>query len=262
MEPIYTAENTYAAYQLNWSLALFGKSELPDPALWLDSLRGATEKDRVRVLSYHRRSTNVLQFLISTLPHTSPAEIVRVVKGRLQYLVRDCLPHAFRRNYHVQSTGAATSKVLDRYVAGQTAKHPMADASVQTCLEAIQFEDVTIDVSRPVVGTYGQYLNALQIVVENAGAWHEIRETQLRRVRDMIVRTAGKKKWRLSRIGLLSNHVHVLLSASVTESPQSIALSLMNNIAFVYGMKPVLKYSYYAGTFGSYNRGAMGLHER
>ena len=31
MEPIYTAENTKAAYQLNWSVALFGETEVPSP---------------------------------------------------------------------------------------------------------------------------------------------------------------------------------------------------------------------------------------
>lgn len=99
--------------------------------------------------------------------------------------------------------------------------------------------------------------------MESAESWHEVRETQLRRVRDVIVRACDKKEWRLSRIGLLSNHVHVLLDAGVTESPQSVALSLMNNVAYVYNMKPILKSSCYtAGTFGSYDRGAMRIHER
>jgi hypothetical protein len=53
----------------------------------------------------------------------------------------------------------------------------------------------------------------------------------LQRVRDVIVRAAKKKGWHLSRIGLLSNHEHVLLGASVTDSPKSLALSLMNNMA-------------------------------
>lgn len=137
----------------------------------------------------------------------------------------------------------------------------MADASVQLLLEASQFHDNVVDLSKPCVGTYGQYLNSLQIVLENAENWHEVRETQLTRVRNMIVRACRKKEWRLSRIGLLSNHVHVLLGAGVTESPQSVALSLMNNVAYVYDMKPILKFSYYAGTFGGYDRGVVRLHE-
>ncbi len=262
MDPIYTADNTNAAYQLNWSLALFGKQGLPAPASWCEELKAATESDGVRILSSHARSDSTLQFLVSTCPKSSPSDIVRSVKGRLQYLIRDLLPKAFRRNYHVQSTGEAKSDVLDQYVAGQTAKHPMADNAVQACLEALQFHDEAVDLSKCSIGTYGQYLNSLQIVLENEDNWNEVRESQLQRVQKVIIQTAKKKKWQLSRVGLLSNHMHMLLGASVAESPQSIALSLMNNIAYAYGMKPILKFSYYAGTFGGYDRGAIRIHER
>ncbi|KAA1261196.1 Transposase IS200 like protein [Rubripirellula obstinata] len=257
MEPIYTADKTTAAYQLNWSLALFGKSDLSDQSAWLEELQAATEADGVRILSANARSENTIQFLASTRPESSPSDIVRSVKGRLQYLIRDQNPKAFRRNYHIQSVGEANSNVLDQYVAGQTAKHPIADDAVQARIEAAQFHDESVDLSKTSIGTYGKYLNSLQVVVENAESWHEVRDSQLQRVRRVIVRACEKKPWRLSRIGLLSNHVHVLLGADVTDSPQSVALSLMNNIAHVYEMKPILKFSYYVGTFGGYDRGVV-----
>lgn len=261
MEPIYTADNTTTAYQLNWSLALFGKCDLPAQSVWLEELRVTTESDGVRILSCNVRSENTLQFFVSTRPASTPSDVVRSVKGRLQYLIRDRIPKAFRRNYHIQSVGEVTPSILDQYVAGQTARHPMADDVVRSRLEALQFNDKAIDLSKPCIGTYGQYLNSLQIVLENAESWCEVREAQLTRVRNMIIQACKKKYWQLSRIGLLSNHVHVLLGASVTESPQSVALSLMNNIAYVYKMKPILKYSYYVGTFGGYDRGAIRLHQ-
>lgn len=262
MEPIYTSRNTNAAYQLNWTLSLFGKAKLPEPRAWRGELTAATELDGVRLLSCNPTSDTTLQFLISSRPQSSPADIVRSVKGRLQHLIRDHIPKAFRRNYHIQSAGEASSKVLDQYVAGQAKRHPMADENVQTRLEACQFHDHTVDLSKPSMGTYGQYLNSLQIVLETIDSWNEVREAQLQRVRQVIVRAAKKKSWQLSRIGLLSNHVHVLVGVAVTESPQSVALSLMNNLAYVYEMKPILKCSYYAGTFGGYDRGAIRLHER
>ena len=73
----------------------------------------------------------------------------------------------------------------------------------------------------------------------------------------MIIRAAAKHDWRLSRIGLLSNHIHVLLGAGVTESPADVALSLMNNVAYAQGMKPAFRFSYYVGTFGPYDRNAV-----
>ncbi len=262
MDPIYTPENTNAAYQLNWSLSLFGKCKLPDQAAWSEELQAATEKDNVRILSILTRTENVLQFFVSTRPTISPSDVVRSVKGRLQYLIRDQIPKAFRRNYHVQSVGEVNSKVLDQYVAGQTAKHPMADPKVQACLAAYQFQDADIDLSQCSIGTHGQYLNSLQIVLENAHGWNEIREIQLERMRDIIVGAARKKSWQLARIGLLANHIHILLGAAATESSELVALSLMNNIAYVYDMKPILRFSYYSGTFGGYDRGAIRMHQR
>ncbi|WP_197454928.1 transposase [Stieleria varia] len=262
MEPIYTAENTTTAYQLNWSLALFGKCRFPEQSLWLKDLQAATESDGVRILSSNVRSENTLQFFVSTRPASTPSEIVRSIKGRLQHLIRDQIPKAFRRNYHIQSIGEANSSVLDQYVAKQTARHPMADDAVQSRLESTQFHDASIDLSKPRIGTYGQYLNSLQIVMKNSDGWHDVRATQLLRVRNIIVRASMKKDWTLSRIGLLSNHLHVLLSAGVTESPQSVALSLMNNVAYVYDMKPILMSSYYVGTFGGYDRGAVRMHDQ
>ncbi|EMI57366.1 transposase [Rhodopirellula sallentina] len=255
MESIYTEANTRAAFQLNWSVSLFGKEPLPSSEHWYDRLKTAIDPDGVRLLSADHLNDNTYQFLVSTKPHCSPSAIVRSIKGRLQYLIRDEIPKAFRRNYHVQSLGDAKAATLDRYVSRQTDKHPMADPVVQRRLDTLQFHDPTIDLAHPNTGTYGRYLNSLQIVLENIDGWREVRESMLRRVRGVIVKSAMKKPWRLSRIGLLSNHVHILLGGSVTDSPSSIALSLMNNIAFVYEMKPILKFSFYAGTFGGYDRG-------
>ncbi|MCA9011199.1 MAG: transposase [Planctomycetaceae bacterium] len=261
MQPIYTADNTNAAYQLNWSLSLFGLQPLPIIEQWLAELKTATVADGVRVLSAELRSANVAQFFVSTRPEISPSDVVRSVKSRLQYLLRKDLPKAFRRNYHIQSVGEAKSEVLDRYVAKQTEKHPMADPRVQSLLAGLQFYDQTVELDRPQIGTYGQYLNSIQIVLENDGGWHEVGEEHLNGVRNMIIAAAKKKDWRLSRIGLLSNHLHILVGAEVNESPQSVALSLMNNIAYVHSMTPVLKFSYYAGTFGGYDRGAIRLNQ-
>ncbi|QDV26403.1 hypothetical protein [Aureliella helgolandensis] len=121
-------------------------------------------------------------------------------------------------------------------------------------------EVVVAEQSKPEIGAYGQYLNSLHIVMENADGLHEVREDELQAVRDIVIRATAKKNWWLSRIGLLSNHLHVLLGARVTDSPQAVALSLMNNIAYVYEMKAILKFSYYAGTFAGYDRGAIRLH--
>ena len=73
----------------------------------------------------------------------------------------------------------------------------------------------------------------------------------------MVVRASASKGWRLARIGLLSNHLHILLGCSMTDSPESVALSLLNNLAYAQGMTPAFRFSYYVGTFGRYDRNAI-----
>jgi REP element-mobilizing transposase RayT len=257
MSPLYTADNTTPAFQLNWSVSLFARVALPPPCEWREQLAAATEADGVRILEFHGTQDNVGHFLVSTTPGIAPSQIVRSLKGRWQYLIRRRHPSAFRRNYFIGSVGEANCQVLDQYIAGQTSKHRMADRRVQNRFEALQFHDPTVDLGQTHTGNHGQFVYALQVVVENECGWNEVRESVLVESRDMIARAAAKKGWRLSRIGLLSNHVHVLLGAGVAESSESVALSLMNNLAYVQGMKPVLRFSYYVGTFGPYDRGAI-----
>jgi REP element-mobilizing transposase RayT len=255
--PIYQSLNCTAAFQLNWSVALFGRADFPLISDWLDRLKVATERDGVRILEAHQSQSNAIQFFVSTRPDLAPSDIVRSVKGRWQYLIQSLNPSIFRRNYFIGSVGDADSETLDQYVARQVQKHPMVDDRVTEQLEVLQFHDAAIEPAAEQIGNYGKYVYGLHVVVENAGHWNEVREDVLVGMREMIVRACSVKGWRLARIGLLSNHMHVLLGCHVTESPESIALSLLNNLAYVQGMKPVFRFSYYVGTFGPYNRGAI-----
>ena len=39
MTPLYTAENCSSAFQLNWSLSVFGAAEFPPRSEWLEKLQ-------------------------------------------------------------------------------------------------------------------------------------------------------------------------------------------------------------------------------
>jgi REP element-mobilizing transposase RayT len=260
VRPIYTAENCEKAYQLNWSVSLFGREQLEIAPYTLDALRPITEADGVRILEHRQLHADTFQFLVSTQPDTTPSEIIRSLKGRIQYLIRDSQPKAFRRNYFIASLGEVNSKILNEYIQHQTAKHPMAAEHIQERFEQLQYFDDQIDLAKVITGNYGQFIYAIQIVIENAEHWHEARIDVLRKHRDMIVQVARKKEWQLSRIGIVSNHTHLLLGPHMIESPESVALSLLNNLAYAQGMKPVFRFSYYVGGFGAYDRGAIRKH--
>ena len=43
----------------------------------------------------------------------------------------------------------------------------------------------------------------------------------------------------------------------MTDFPESVALSLLNNLAYAQGMTPAFRFSDYVGTFGRYDRNAI-----
>lgn len=256
-QPIYTIANTTAAYQLNWSLTLFLRRPFPFSSACFDALREITEVDSVRILEHQQIEARQLRFFVSTQPPVSPAQVIRSVKGRLQYLIRGEDPKLFQRNYSICSVGDPDNDRLHDYVAKQPSRHRMADPRVQEIMESLQFLDEQVDLKAVRLSSYGQYLYNLHIVLENHDHLHNVHESHLRQLRSMIIRACERKQQLLARIGMVTNHMHLLLGCDIRSSPQEVALSLMNNMAYVMGMKAMTEFSYYVGTFGPYNRNAI-----
>ena len=257
LQPIYTAENCRAAYQLNWSLSLFANLPLPSKDDWLSALTEATEADRVRLLECRQTSDRVVQFFVSTTPQVSPSAAIRSLKGRLQYLLREKIPQAFRRNYRLESVGEANNPVLEKYVANQVKRHSMSDDRVNQRMDQLQFHDEAVDLGALRYSAHGQFIYNLQLVLENADHLHDTRPDALAASREMLIRACAKKAWLLSRMGLVTNHVHLLVGCDVVDAPRDVALSLMNNLAYAHGMKAVCEFGFYVGTFGNYDRDAI-----
>ena len=257
VSPLYLPANCQAAFQLNWSLSIFASQPWGESSQCIESLIPDFESNGIRLLEWRIMENNTAQFFVSTLPTVVPCDLVRYIKGRWQHRARTVSPIVFRRNYSLASVGAANDQTLDTYVANQTNKHRMAQDRVQTMFEEMQFHDPTIHLTVPQTNNHGRFIYALQVVIESEGNWNDIRKTAQEGYVAAIRKTCAKYEWRLSRIGVLANHIHILLAAGVTYSPESIALSFLNNLAYSQGMKPVFKFSYYAGTFGPYDRGAI-----
>ncbi|MGH7140225.1 MAG: hypothetical protein ACREHD_31185 [Pirellulales bacterium] len=248
--------NSKAAYKLNWSLSVFWNTSAPPAESWYEALGQVTEPDGVRLLEHRVIKGSVSQFLASTRPELAPADMVRSVKGRLQHLVRKKLPKAFRRNYGLRSVGDAGAGVVDRYVQRQAAHHPMADPRVQRQLEALSINGGG-DFTTPRVAGHAQFLYNLHLVLVHHDRDKELRRALLERRRDRVIAIAAKKGHLLGRGQLLADHLHVMLGCALTDAPQQVALAYMNNLAYAEGMKPLLGFSYYVGTFGEYDLDAV-----
>ena len=256
LTPIYTIDNCHAAFQLDWSLTVFWHQR-PSAADWLDGLKAVTEKDGVRVLEHRFLDERMSQCLVSTRPEVSPHALVRSVKGRLQYLVRDKYPRAFQRNYCLRSVGSATRETVENYVRSQPGHHPMADPRVQPIIERYQICNPQIDLSLPREGDHAVFWYNLHVVLGYTGRFREVREEQIAARSAMIIGVSDKQGYLLSRGGIVADHIHLALGGVPSQSPGEIAVRFMNNLAYTDGMKRVFEFSYYVGTFGEYDLGAI-----
>jgi REP element-mobilizing transposase RayT len=255
--PIYTAESCRFAYQLNWSLSIFSQQALPDASEWLPQLKSATEPDGVRVLEHRVKNNTTHQFLLSTQPHVSPSQVIRSVKGRCQYLIRAQIPQAFSRNYHLQSVGSAKRDAVQQYISSQTAHHRMADDRVQKRLTELQFHTPAIELSTIRRSAHGQFVYNLHLVFVHRDRLSDVRPQYLEDIHTMLKRASTHHKHLLTDAGILSDHVHLAIGCDINESPQEVALSYLNNLAYTQGMKAAYQHGAYLGTFGDYDLGAI-----
>ena len=128
---------------------------------------------------------------------------------------------------------------------------------VQRRLARFQRSYPDVDLSKPSFSSHGEYWYNLHVVLVNDERWMEIREDVLEKIHSMVERAASKHGDRLSRVGLVADHVHVTMGCPIGRSPEEVALSYLNNCACACGMKPVFQFGYYVGTIGEYDRGAV-----
>ena len=253
----YSASNCKAAFQLNWSLTVFSDSGFSGIEKLAEQVSPLLENDGVRILEWRLKNQDVLQFFLSTKPDLPPTEIVRFLKARLQYASRNSQPIKFKRNYGIRSVGTANDKVLDHYIAIQPERHPMAQERVQAMFQEIQYHDSLVEISRPRTTSHGQYIYGLQVVVESQGDWNNVHKDSLNGYIHSIKNTCIRNEWLLSRIGILANHIHILVGPGATDSPENVALELLNELSKSETTIAQFKFSFYVGTFGPYNRAAI-----
>ncbi|MEX2137732.1 MAG: transposase [Pirellulales bacterium] len=256
LTPLYTAKNCSFSCPLQWGLSIFWRTDVIDNG-WFHDLSVALEGDGIRLLGHRFAEAGVSQFVISTQPHVVPLTIVKHVKGRLQHLVRDRWPKALKRNYALRSFGHVTRELVEAYVASQLGHHQMADPRVQERLRRFQIRHSEVDLSQPRQTSHGLYWYNLHIVLVHRDRWSETREDVLQRVHDMILKVCGAKDWLLSRAAVLTDHVHLALGCTIDVAPVDVALSFLNNLAYVHGIRPVYQFGGFLGTFGEYDQRAV-----
>jgi len=254
-EAQYTVENTDAAYQLDWSYSLFWR-ESPTTWEWVGELPKVMEQDSIRVLNHKFAPPRVSQFLISTTPDVSPMLIAQRLKGRLQHWLKGVVSQPFQRNYALRSLGSTKRDKVEAYLASQLRHHKLADERFEQKLAKYQIVDNSVDLSAPRETAHARYWYNLHLVfVTPDREWHADEEF-FAKLQAMVIGAARKKGHWLSRASLLPDHVHLALGCELSESPETVALSYMNNLAHSV-QAAAFEHRYWVGTFGEYDLGAV-----
>ena len=133
----------------------------------------------------------------------------------------------------------------------------MADPQVDAAFERFQLTFPEVDLGSRQHSSHGVYIYNLHVVLVNDGRWNEVRESELAKTGNMVRRVAERKNHRLSRLSLLADHIHFTAAIPPDQSPVEVALAYMNNVAYAHGMKAVFRPSFYVGTIGEYDTGAI-----
>lgn len=260
VQPLYDARGLQPAYHLRYSWTgwpAIGTS-FPEPLLWrLPELEEAWEHDGLRALE-GTASKKTIQITFSVQPRVSPVYFCSRVKGRLQYALRKAgTPLRFSRKLAMRLVGDNRTADVERYIQSQVTKERFADPRFAQALEELRFIDTTHHLPTPSETGGGRYWYNLHLVLvmEERHRIGDLR--QLRKLRDQTLRIAAKKGHIIACLSVLPDHLHVALRGNVEHSPEQIALSFQNNLAYALGQVRIWQPTYYVGTFGEYDMHAI-----
>lgn len=259
--PIYTAETLTPAYHLRyaWTGWPVSGTEIPvqPQPPFFERLDAAWQTDRLRRIATDWQCDKI-QLTFSTVPTVSPTHFVARVKGRLQHALRLAgTPVRFSRKVAFRGIGDNHSTDIQHYIAGQVDRACFVDERFANLMK--QFTKVK-DVRRfaePLVSNSGRYWYNLHIVLVISGRGTLGSLTELQKLDGSVDGIAAKHQYDIVVRSWLLDHLHLGLRGNTQESPEEIALALMNNTAYAVGQNAIWQRGYYAGTFSEYDVNAV-----
>lgn len=261
LTPIYTPQNIDSpAYQLRYAWTGWPSSNSfpQQPSeVFFASLETHWETDGIRRLETDW-SAQQIQFTCSVRPTVSPICFVGRIKGRLQHGLRQSgISVPFSRKVSFRSVGNNRRDQVEAYVAKQVAKERFVDERFARFMTNFTVADPLVRLQAPTETKSGRYWYNLHLVLVTESRMRFTDEGSLSLIGKMCDKVAAKKQCRMAIRAVMPDHVHIALRGNIENSPEEIALAFMNNIAFAFGQKAVFRPSYYVGTFGEYDMGAV-----
>lgn len=258
--PLYIAHNLRPAYQLRygWSGWPSPGYTLPEPPpSLLKELAGLWEKDGLRLLEHCWDPRQIL-LTFSATPKLPPVFLAARIKGRLQHTFRrQGKPTKFSRKLALRSIGHSARETVESYIRKQLDKEKMADPRYEDNLRSHAISDPTVNLSLPTETGSGRYWYNLHLVLIVANRYRMRWDQKGKNISVACRQTAEKKGYAISTLSLMPDHLHIALRGNVEDSPEDIALSFQNDLAYLMGRYRLWEDNYYVGTFGEYTMGAV-----
>ncbi len=259
-KPLYNAHDQQPAFALRYTwtgwVTAGDLRSLGEPA-WLQ-LVAAWETDGLRLLEREvQRDSGLLTF--STTPVVSPILLAVRAKGRLQHAFRtsETGPVDFSRKVAVRSVGENTSASILAYIQSQVQHEEFTDTRFAQFLEQFTVVNPSVDLSHPTPTNSGRYWYNLHIVLVTDSRFRIVDESSLTKIREGSFRIAEKKGYQIAALSVMPDHLHVALRANLEHSPEDVAVSFQNNLAFMLKKGAIWRSGYYVGTFCEYNMNAI-----
>jgi REP element-mobilizing transposase RayT len=264
LQPPYSGVNVEPAYQLRYTWCSWPSTgALPSLSTggW-ESLIALWETDGLRVLETSQ-TTDRLLVTFSVRPDVSPVFLATRAKGRLQHAYRtiEGTICKFSRKLAVRSVGENCTEDVRRYIRQQVGNEPLLDARLRELLPRFTIEGKT-DLAAPTETLSGRYWYNLHVVLVGLGRYRIVDQPGLTILRDQSFRIAEKKGYAIASLAVMPDHLHVALRGNIEHSPHEVALAFQNNLSYALGRGRIWQDTYYVGTFGEYNIGAIRRQQR
>ena len=259
-KPLYTANNLCPAYHLRYGWTAWPSAEPFPPAPpngVIDGLSSTWKADSIHLLE-HKWRPDCIRMVFSTAPTVSPAFLTARAKGRLQHALRQAgNPVKFSRKLAVRSIGENRRADVEGYIRTQLNREHLADSRFEERLRSHAVSDASVDLAAPTETGSGCYWYNLHLVLVVAGRYRMGEEDKLGQISRGCRGIAEKEGYGISELSVMPDHLHAALRGNVEHSPQEIALAFQNNLAYLLGQYRVWDDTYYVGTFGEYDMGAV-----
>ena len=263
MNPHFTALE--AAYQLHYYLCF--KTHYLRPTLATNEaqllVRSVLEDVCARE-QYHllesETSKDHLRLLVSLRPNQTVSRTVRMLKGNLQFQFGKSLGLAkpLAKGYFARTSGSVDLERVRQYVDGQATHHGFTGEwtkALEYRNREFQSPAFSFDHCVSILNYHFVFTTQNRIAVFD--------ETIAERLFDYVVAVGDKHNFAVDRVGLLPDHMHLIIEGIPSISVEDYALAILNNTRYWIeknfsgvlketGAMDVWQPSYYAGTVGEY----------